>query len=82
MKAETKKLKKKWSEGDGGSDGKIHKWEDSEGHIWTDHFVGTADETELVLKQQQASSTGSQVSVNKLTFGAQYCTMNVDEGYW
>ena len=44
--------------------------------IWTD------DETELVPKQQPASSTGSQISVNMLTFGAQYCTMNVEEGNW
>ena len=44
--------------------------------IWTD------DETELVPIQQPVSSTGSQISVNMLTFGAQYCTMNVEEGNW
>ena len=75
-------MKKKGSDGDRGADGKCHKGEDSEGHIRTDNFVRTDDETELVLKQQPASSTGSQVSVNMQTFGAQYCTMNVDEGNW
>ena len=45
-------------------------------YIWTD------DETELVLKQQPMSSTGSQILVNMLTFGAQYCTVNVEEGNW
>ena len=82
MKAETKKLKKKGSDGDRGADGRRHKGEDSEGYIRTDHFVWTEDETELVLKQQPESLTGSQVSVNMLTFGAQYCTMNVEEGNW
>ena len=82
MKAETKKLKKKWSDGDRGADDKIHKGEDSEGHIRTDNFVWTDDETEQVLKQQPAPLTGSQVSVNMLTLGAQYCTMNVEEGNW
>ena len=57
MKAETKKLKKRGSDGDRGADGKRHKGEDSEGYIRTDNFVWTADETELVLKQQPASST-------------------------
>ena len=64
MKAETKKLKKKGSDGDRGTDGKRHKGEDSEGHMRTDNFVWTDDETELVLKQQPASSIGSQVSMN------------------
>ena len=54
---------------------------DSEGHIRTDNFVWTDDETELMLKQP-ASLTGSQVSMNMLTFGARYCTMNVEEGNW
>ena len=79
---ETKKLKKKGSDSDRGADGKRHKGEDSEGYIRTDNFVWTDDETEQVLKQQPESSTGSQVSVNMLTFGAQYCTMNVEEGKW
>ena len=47
MKAETKKLKKKGSDGDRGADGKRHKGEDSEGYIRTDNFVWTDDETEL-----------------------------------
>ena len=76
MKAETKKLKKE------GADGKRHKGEDSEGYIRTDNFVWTEDETELVLKQQPESLIGSQISVNMLTFGAQYCTINVEEGNW
>ena len=47
IKAETKKLKKKGSDGDRGADGKRHKGEDSEGYIRTDNFVWTDDETEL-----------------------------------
>ena len=82
MKVETKKLKKKGADGDGGADGKIHKGEDCEGHIRTYNFVWTDDETEQVLKQQPAPLTESQVSVNMLTLGAQYCTMNVEEGNW
>ena len=46
-----------------GADGKRRgQW----GYIRTDNFVWADDETELVLKQQLASSTGSQVSLNML----------------
>ena len=82
MKAETRKLKENGSDGDRGADGKCPKGEDSEGYIRTGNFVRTDDETELVLKQQPESFIGSQVSVNMQTLGAQYCTMNVDEGNW
>ena len=58
------------------------KGDGNEGYIRTDTFVWTDDETEQVLKQQPASSTGSQVSMNMLTIGAQCCTMNVEEGNW
>ena len=34
------------------------------------------------MLKQPASLTGSQVSMNMLTFGARYCTMNVEEGNW
>lgn len=61
---------------------KSHKGEDSEGHIRTDNFIWTDDETELLLKQQPASSAGRQVSVNILTYGTQYCAVNVKAGNW
>ena len=83
MKSETKKLKKKGSDGDGGADGKFTKERTVKGtYVRTDNFVWTDDDTELELKQQPALLTGSRVSVNMLTFGAQYCTMNVEEGNW
>ena len=59
MKAETKKLKKKGSDGDRGADGKHHIGEVSVGHKRTDNFVWTDEETELELKQQPASLTES-----------------------